>query len=209
MFNIKVVQDPGYLPRKEMDSGDNALRQLSKKLETLKKHEQLSLDEICFSCLRHKGVHQEHCSQENRCVQNYQCYSKYFDKCIGINNQRSYFFVIITCLLLFASYLVQIVFLSTQEGGWSETQSERFLLRILEFHWNALFTVHSNWHLTFPLIFTWLAIFSILDLVLLMVVSICRGVTLNEMNKGWGYKFNFEFSDPANKNLEGPCGGSH
>lgn len=164
---------------------------------------------MCFTCLRKKQPHEEHCSQVGHCVSKYQCYSSYFDKCIGGNNQRSYYTVMTMCYTLFISYLVQLVFLSTRQGGWIETKSSYVLLRILEFHWDAVFSVHSNWHLTLPLIIGWVALISITDIMVSMMYSLGRGITINELNKPWNYRHNFGLTDPSKAITERACGGGH
>jgi len=167
------------------------------------------LEEVCFTCLRKKLPHEEHCSQVGHCVSKYQCYSSYFDKCIGANNQRSYFSVMMTCYFRFASYLVQIIFFSAREGGWIETKSSYLILRFLEFHWTALFTAHSNWHLTLPLILGYIALLSINDLFISMVYSAGRDITINELNKPWNYKHNLGVTDPSKAITENACSDSH
>lgn len=161
--------------------------------------------------------HEEHCSKIGQCVSKYQCYSSYFDKCIGVNNQRSYYVVMIMCYTLFMSYLIQLIFFSVRQGGWVDTSSSYLILKFLEFHWQALFSISSTWHLTLPLILCWIALLSITDLIVSMFYSLGRGITINELNKPWNYKHNFGVTDPSkamtesccrdpNKGCEKPCG---
>lgn len=113
------------------------------------------------------------------------------------------------CYTLFISYLIQLIFFSVREGGWVDTNSSYLILKFIEFHWQALFSVHSNWHLTLPLILGWIALLSITDLMASMFYSLGRGITINELNKPWNYKHNFGVTDPSKAITDSACGGGH
>jgi hypothetical protein len=77
------------------------------------------------------------------------------------------------------------------------------ILRILEFHWNAIFSSHSNWHISLPLFLTWLVIISLTDFLVGFVLATARGITLNELNKPYAYKCNLGVTDPSKAQMGG------
>jgi hypothetical protein len=80
MINLKL-SIPGYLEKE-----GTVLKQLSREFDTRPVKCLTPLDDICFSCLRLKLHHEEHCNQCNRCVAYFHLHSEYFDKCIGREN---------------------------------------------------------------------------------------------------------------------------
>jgi hypothetical protein len=64
-------------------SDENAIQKLSKEFATRSVKNLTQLDDICFSCLRHKTPHVEHCNKCNSCVAGYHLHSKLFNSCIG------------------------------------------------------------------------------------------------------------------------------
>ena len=152
------------------------------------------LDQICFACLRLKVPHEEHCNICNQCVSSFQCHSAFFDRCVGLSNQRSYFVVVMTTFLLLCSYLTQLLFFSVRTSGWQHATASNWLFRLLELH---LSSIHQlNWQLLLPLLLAWLSFFTLLDTVLTLLLSVTKGITLHEFLHGWDYKHNLRAMKP-------------
>lgn len=71
-------------------SNEQVLKKLSHEFETRSVKRLTPLDDICFTCLRYKAPHDEHCKDCNACVIGFHFHSKTLGKCVGQQNQRSY-----------------------------------------------------------------------------------------------------------------------
>ena len=109
------LKNPGYLSKHGTSDGEGGLAEkLTREFKTLPLEKMTTLDQMCFTCMRYKTVHAEHCKICNQCVEGYHLHDS---KCVGEGNQRFYGIYILTLWLLLAGYLIQLVCLSTNLGG--------------------------------------------------------------------------------------------
>lgn len=90
-----LFTDASKIKKYELDDIDNGLYRMCSEIEMGK---QCSFTDCCLVCLVAKLPHQNHCSECNKCILNYQFHSSIYGKCIGKNNVTSYFY----CLLFLA-----------------------------------------------------------------------------------------------------------
>jgi DHHC palmitoyltransferase len=140
-----------------------------------------ALDEICFSCLRVKAPHVEHCHACNVCVENLHYHSSQLNKCVGAGNQRSTGLYLLSSFLFFALCLEQTLFESTTPGGYNETQASNWFYCLIELHVQALTTL--NWSILLPLALSWMGTLWYGDRLFTWVFAASRGITITELRE--------------------------
>jgi hypothetical protein len=125
-------------------------------------------------------MHVEHCKECGRCVKHFHMHSKYYNKCFGENNIRSY----VVFLLLQLALSVLFVY-SLAMRGWPKTKSSSSTIKFVEMHVFA----PNGWIDTAGLVFTEFMGLNLLMSLMQALSAICRGMTINEMENCWNYKY--------------------
>ena len=178
-------------------SNEQVLKKLSQEFETRSVKRLTPLDDICFTCLRYKAPHDEHCKDCNACVVGFHFHSKTLGKCVGQQNQRSYGIYQFASFITFTASLIQIIFFSRIHGGYHEKHSSNWFFSVIELHYKAAITF--NWHLLLPLLVAWMGTLGYADSLLTLTVAAGKKITINELAQPWKYRHNLELMQKKEK----------
>ena len=125
----------------------------------------------------------EHCKKSGRCVKHFHMHSKYFNKTFGGDNIRPYVLFIINTIVLSMLFVWSLLHRAWQS---KELKASNGFFRFLEMH------VRDGYFDLVCLILAELYVIKMIDTGFNILPAISRGMTVNEMQNTWNYKYLFE-----------------
>jgi len=180
---LSLSVGPGYVKQKTLADNDNVITTLCKEFETRSAKGLTQLDELCLDCLCVKFMHVEHCKKCGRCVKHFHMHSRYYNKCIGEDNIRPYVLFIINTIVLSILFVWSLLHRAWQS---KELKASNGFFRFLEMH------VRDGYFDLACLILAELYVIKMIDTCITILSAISRGMTINEMQNTWNYKYLFE-----------------
>ena len=138
----------------------------------------LHLDQMCLECLTTKQKHTSHCKRCNKCVSEFHIHDCNFNKCIGRNNIRQYVLYLTGCWALSAIYCFMMI-----DAHWVDLEADNRLLKVMEMHFKMPTLM------LIALVFAEVFFLRYMALCLAIYSAIWNGMTLNEFENAWQYKY--------------------
>ncbi|KAF6005495.1 hypothetical protein F1559_005099 [Cyanidiococcus yangmingshanensis] len=120
-FFLTVFDDPGILPRQEVDLFAQRIRRSSpllRKKETFCDGQRFVM-KYCETCQLYRPPRCSHCSTCNNCVERFDHHCPWVSNCIGIRNYRTFYIFVLSCFALsgfvFAFTIVYLANVSAQK----------------------------------------------------------------------------------------------
>jgi palmitoyltransferase ZDHHC9/14/18 len=120
-FFLTVFDDPGILPRQQVDLFAQRIRRSSpllRKKETFWDGQRFIL-KYCETCQLYRPPRCSHCSVCNNCVERFDHHCPWVSNCVGVRNYRTFYIFVLSCFalsaLVFAFTIVYLVDVSNQK----------------------------------------------------------------------------------------------